>query len=478
MYTYRNCPTYDGQSDYIGDTSARSGEAVCFVKQSWGDILVKSRILNVIKNDLLLIIAGTVAGFVALLLVHLLPLEPVREHVYGSLPMIEKEFEDEILVEGYRATLTGNFTDCLMLEHAVYKSEGHSLPEQILHMYRSESCEQGNGWWPGYSLKDYLENVTQSREVEYARYWHGYLVILKPLLMLTSFNTIRLLNSAIQLLLAGCVVMGFCRKGASTLAMAFLLSMPFLFFVSTYASLSLSICFYVMTISVLSQIRFDSFFCKKNLYGEFFLIVGMATSYFDFLTYPLITLGFPLCVYLYLHGEAIGCALCKICKYSLQWFLGYMGLWAAKWLLTDLLTDSSTIRDAVNTLITRTDSADGYSRITGFRGVLWKNIQPYSNWCYVILAGIAITTLLLLIKKWRVKRENVKTVIPFVFLALYPIAWFFITQNHSEQHWQYTCRIFACSVFALYAGCAKAVQKSDKSKTGEDNDLYEPHKNA
>lgn len=125
-------------------------------------------LLRTIRNDLLLVLAGTFLGLAVLLLVHLLPLKPMQDHVYWSLPMIEKEFEDEVIVEGYRSTLTGNFTDCLMLEHAVYQAEGHSLLEQVLHMYRAESYESEGGWWPGHSLKDYLENTPQPREVQYA----------------------------------------------------------------------------------------------------------------------------------------------------------------------------------------------------------------------------------------------------------------------------------------------------------------------
>lgn len=424
----------------------------------------RTDIFRTVKKDLLLFFSGIALGLIALLLVHLLPVKPMQKHIYWSLPMIEKEFEDEVLVEGYCSTLTGSFTDCLMLEHAVYESKNHSLLEQTLHMYRAESYEADDGWWPGHSLKDYLENTPQPREVAYARYWHGYLVILKPLLLLTSFNTLRLLNSAIQLLLTGCIVIGFCRKNASPLAMGFLFSLPFLFFVSTYASLSLSICFYIMAFSLLVQIKFDSYFYEKNLYSEFFLVVGMATSYFDFLTYPLITLGFPLCAYLYLHDESVRYSFRKLSAYSAHWFGGYMGYWASKWVLCDLLTESTTICDAVSTLKTRTYSAAGYSRLTGFFSVLQKNIQPYSNWCYVILIGIALIMLLFRLRKQCTIRKNLHKAAPFVFLSLYPLFWFFVTQNHSEQHWQYTCRIFACSMFAAYAGCAKIMKNRNEQR--------------
>lgn len=415
---------------------------------------MKKALLRIVRNDILLLLGGSILGLTALLLVFLLPLGPMQTHVYWSLGMIEKEFTDEVLVDGYPSTMTGNFTDCLMLEHAVYRSENHGLLEQVLHMYRGESCEEG-GWWPGQSLRDYLEGVSQPREASYARYWHGYLVILKPLLLLTSVNTLRLLNSAIQLLLIGCVIVGLCRRDASQLAMGFLLSLPFLFWVSTYASLSLSICFYIMVLSLLIQLKWDSRLASKGLYGEFFLTIGMATSYFDFLTYPLVTLVFPLTLSLYLHGGDLGRRMRAVLGYSAQWFVGYMGLWASKWVLTDLLTGSSAIRDALNTLHTRTYCAEGHSRIDGFVSVIGKNIQPYGNWCFIGLVVIGLALLLRGVVRKEIKGRKPVEFIPFILLALYPLIWFFVTQNHSEQHWQFTCRIFACSVFAVYAACAE-----------------------
>ena len=54
-------------------------------------------LLRTIRNDLLLVLAGTFLGLAVLLLVHFLPLKPMQDHVYWSLPMIEKEFEDEFV---------------------------------------------------------------------------------------------------------------------------------------------------------------------------------------------------------------------------------------------------------------------------------------------------------------------------------------------------------------------------------------------
>ncbi|MCM1046638.1 MAG: hypothetical protein NC417_14130 [Candidatus Gastranaerophilales bacterium] len=419
------------------------------------------KIFSRIVVNIGLVISGAVVGMAALLLVHLLPVGPMQEHVYWSLDMIEKEFTDETVVEGYKATLTGNFTDCLMLEHAVYQSENHSLLEQVMYMYRGETYPIGDGWWPGHSLRDYLEGVQQPREVEYSRYWHGYLLVLKPLLLLTTFNSIRLLNSAMQLFLTGCVVISFCKRKEYLLAKGFLLSLPFMFFVSTFTSLSLSICFYIMLISMLIQMRFDERFMKKGVYGEFFLMIGMATSYFDFLTYPIITLVYPLCIYLYFHEQTVGGDIRKIFVYSVQWFWGYIGLWASKWALTDILTDGATIQDALMTLAARTDSAEEYSRFGGVVSVVAKNMQVYNNWCYVLLMVIIFLVLWKGIPKKGVRKAPHSGILHFL-LMLYPFIWLFVTQNHSEQHWQFTCRILAGSVFTGFAGCIKCFKQKEK----------------
>lgn len=423
------------------------------------------RCMHILKNNLILLIAGIVFGFVALLLVHLLPTELMREHLYWSFDMIEDEFTDEVLIEGNRATLTGNFTDCLMLHHSIYENEEHSILEQAMNMYRSETYNvEGDpeGWWPGQSLKDYLDNTPQPREVSYGRYWHGYLVVLKPLLFLTSFNTIRLINSALQLILTGMVIVKITEKNKRNLAKAFLVSIPFLFFVSTYSSLSLSICFYIMLITLLVQLQWEKQIYDKKRYPEFFFAVGMLTSYFDFFTYPLITLAYPLCVYFYLHHEEKKVNEVKqMLVLSLQWGIGYAGMWVGKWILSDLLTGSNTIKDALETVFVRSGSAENQNRITGFDDVISLNIQPYANWCFVLLA-----VLILLMFVWGMKQCGAKNTfkqIPgsviFILIALYPFVWYFLMQNHCEQHWQYTCRIISVAVFAVTSGLMKSVDK-------------------
>lgn len=391
---------------------------------------------------------GAAAGLLLLFLAYCLPTEPMEAHVYQSLPMVVREFERQELVEGYPASFMGGFTDCLMLENAVYHSGEHSRLEQMLCMYRGESGT-GDGWAAGYSLVDYLEGVKQPREESYARYWHGYLVVLKPLLFLTTFNSVRVLSAGMLFLLVGGIVLACCRRREFFLGLSFLLSVPFLYFFGLYASLSLSICFYLMGLALLIQLRWDETLRGKKWYGLFFLATGMATAYFDFLTYPLVTLGFPLCVCLYLGRENVEKSFKALVVNSAEWGIGYAGLWGLKWVIADVITGSGTIQDAVSTVLMRTDAAEG-SFLNGFVQVVEENISVYKNWGFLpVIAGIVVMAAR---KLWRSRKKVRKTSLGrgmvILAVAVYPFLWFMAAQNHSEEHWIFTCKILAVTVFA------------------------------
>ncbi len=417
------------------------------------------KINHIIIDHIKILLLGIVLGLFALILVHLLPTEPIKENILKSMYMIEKEFADNDLISGNHASLTGSFTDCLMLQYAAYTNEEHGLLEQVLLMYRSETCYEENfpdGWWPGYSLRDYLTGVEQPREVKYARYWHGYLVILKPLLLFADFDDIRLINSTLQLVLTGAIIIILERKNAHLLAKSWLVSLPFMYFFSTFASLSLSVCFYIMHAAVLVQMFMDEKLYHKNRYYEFFLVLGIVTAYFDLLTYPLVVLGYPLCVYFYFHWEDFKLNLRKLVAFSLEWVVGYGVMWASKWVIADVVTGEAIIEKALKAILERSDSAKTAGRMDGFVQVLICNVKAYSNWSFLLFVVAVVGVLLYMcIKARKVILQNLSGAAIYFVIAVFPFVWYFVMQNHSEEHWQFTCRILALTVFAGVTGAMK-----------------------
>lgn len=417
-------------------------------------------LLKICMADIGALVLGTVIGIAALLLADCVPECYMYYNLLNSMDMLENEFVDGVLVDGYNGTMTGNFTDCLMLENAVYHSPNHSGIEQMIFMYRGEHGDVG--WAPGYSLSDYVNDVPFTREVEYARYWHGYLVFLKPLLFLTTVNGMRMLASVLQFVLAGAVCALCVRRKEVFLGMAYFLSLPFLYFFTMSFSLSLSICFYIVSFLLIIQLLWHEYWKEKNRYLWFFLAGGMLTSYFDFLTYPLVTLGIPLCVCLYLLEDKAGALLKRLFAYSLQWSIGYVGFWVMKWIATDLFWGGDIIATGWNALIERTGSAADESRLTGYIKVLLLNLAPYRNVAYGLLAlGIVIWLVMLIFRKiiTMADRKNIFTGTSegaiLWLVAGFPLLWFFVAQNHSQEHWMFTFKIFTVSVFAAICGVGK-----------------------
>lgn len=424
----------------------------------------KKQIVYLLLKNVIILLTGTVVALLLLWLVYQLPVGPMKQHVAQSIPMLQKEFTDSELITGYEGTLTGSFTDCLMLEHAIYETDEHSTLEQMLFMYRGESLTE-DAWAPGVSLLDYVENREHPVEVEYSRYWHGYLVVLKPLLALTTVNSIRVLSAALQILLVCAVILLCARRGESILGVGFVASLPFMYFFTMYFSLSLSICFYLLALIILIQLYWHGKLEEKKWYPIVFLVIGMLTSYFDFLTYPLVTLCFPLCIVLYLSEERWQKQLGRMVGYSMEWGIGYIGLWVMKWIITDLLVGGHTIADGLGTLLTRMDSAEQKSRVQGFFHVLKLNLGVYTNWGFLILiVGMVIGTIVFLwTKRKQIQiKKNLQSSI-FVFaVALYPMVWFFFMQNHSEEHYMFTFKILSISVFAFVCAVGRLVKKTNE----------------
>lgn len=419
-----------------------------------------------VRNCIFLLLTGIVAGFLLLLLAFALPKGKMLHNVQESVGTLQSDFEHEEVVYGYSATLTGIFTDSLMLHSAVYEAEGRNLLEQAMGIYRGELSQEY--WIPGEAVVRYAIGETLPYEESYARYWHGYLIFLKPLLLVFNLANLRLLGTVLQPLLLGVILWLFYKRNKLEYGLAYAASVLCMLPVSMQLSLSLSVCGYITAAALILQLlRHEKLEAKKR-YPEFFLCVGMAASYFDLLTYPLVTLGIPLCVYLVLTDNSLKTQVKRLAGYSLSWAAGYAGMWAAKWILSDVLLGTGVIADALSTLTARTASAESYNKISGFLYVISQNLKPYLNWPYVFFGLLILGFAAVRFVKSR-KRLNAKALkqnlILFGMVALLPFGWFFVTENHSSEHWMFTFKILSVSIFAFL--CWVIRETAEKEAVGE-----------
>ena len=135
-----------------------------------------------LKKLAVLYLACLVAGTLALTAVYCLPVKPIQEHVRVSVDAFLEEGDNPFVLPEYKGSSLDNTTDAIMLGNAVYQSE---LPAYQAAM-KAGRAELDNEHTQ-LALKKYLDQDLGLTLTSYERYWHGYLVVLKPLLLV--FNS-------------------------------------------------------------------------------------------------------------------------------------------------------------------------------------------------------------------------------------------------------------------------------------------------
>ena len=158
----------------------------------------------------LLMVIGSLLGFALLAMVFCLPLNGSVD-AQGTADIFRSEGNRPSVVPGYRSTTGDNYTDALMIAEAIYAplEEGKSPLHQAVYVYRKANSDSASR-----DLADMLEGKPMQWEISYTRYWHGFLVLLRPLLMVFSYADLRVLMCMAQMILFAllCLVSPFFQS--------------------------------------------------------------------------------------------------------------------------------------------------------------------------------------------------------------------------------------------------------------------------
>lgn len=407
----------------------------------------KKDYLTLLLRSALSLLAAILAGVLLLTAVYALPTARMRHHVSISLPYILSEGDRYQWAPYHNGTELDGFTDAIMLSNAIYDAQGSPLHNALVNP-RMEFTPGDTV--PVDSLSQYAQGADNGREVTYARYWHGYLVFLKPLLLFFTPSDIRLLNMTAQLVLAAVLLALSYQRGGLKLTLPLGAALLCLNPIST------ALCFQYTDVYLLTLVFGILLLWRRTdekKYGcLLYLWLGIGIGFFDFLTYPVAALGILLAMELTISASGLWKKIGRMILNSTAWAVGYGGMWAGKWVVASILTDKNVVLDALQNISGRTSSTAGEEAVDIF-SVLWQNAQTYVNIQTLFLALVLVGLLgyLLLVKKYRL-HPTASTLVPLLLCALYPIAWYVVVRNHSMIHAYMTHRDLAVSVMAL--GCA------------------------
>lgn len=402
----------------------------------------QQRLLKFLKYTVLSLFGASFIGMVLLVLVNLLPLDRIRFNVKASLPVFEREGEIFNWAPDNSFAYCDNFTDALMLNTASFETDESYLKRALMD-YRFQSEKPYASQVESLTESMNSDVISSENSLEYSRYWHGYLLWLKPLLSVFNYQEIRIINMMFQFIMLIVVLKELNDRCGLKYTIAFLTAIFMICPITTAMCMQLSAVYYVTLFSCLFILKKDKETMNKG--WRILLWTGIATSFFDLLTYPLVSLGIPLILLLICNKESIVKRIKMMIAGSAAWGIGYFGMWILKWVYAYLLTGYNTIQNAMENLEVRTGSDLVYSRTEIIQiNFDQLNIQPFQFMLLIFALFIAF-------RMWKYRKKfklNISS-LSILLIGIYPIVWYIVLANHSMIHYWMTYRDMIVSIFAI-----------------------------
>lgn len=409
----------------------------------------------------LLYIIITVIFLSSLIIVSYIPKDAIKDNVRESAEIMVKEGEGKSFKSLARTVFNDNSTDAIML-NLTYTIDEENRLESIIKARRNfvpgiteEIKNDMVGDLPHESetylmTQELLDTVNGKKQVsyEYTRYWHGYIVILRILLVLFDITTIRWITQIILISLI--VILMYYLKRNSSWKVSISLLLSFIatdLFVWIYTIQGM----YVMIIAVAISVFIANKKINEKNINIWLFISGALTAYFDFLTTPLVSILLPIIVYTSVNNNEtnIKKEIIRLIKNLFAWGFGYFGLWAAKWIIADILYNMETIILSIVQIYYR---MGGIKELDvenfGARGLIRNTINS------VNFLVIAIYSFLYMYAMWRVGSYKKgyflsSEKLSYYFCYIITLVWYYVISEHSYQHFFFTYKTMLITVLAI-----------------------------
>ena len=408
-------------------------------------------VFRLVVRVLLYILGAILVGFGLLVSVYMLPTTRIRQNIAISSEQISEEDTYYQWAKGYKNAQSDTYTDASLYLNAMYPGE-NTISEAIVNALNVPRLIYGDDNNEASAVLFANDQPGELQEIQYGRYWHGSLVLLKPLLMLFDLGDMRIFEMMIQLTLMVMIIIGLVQKGKTNVVWAFLVMVILL----NPITMVMGFCFSVEYVLMLIMANIVLYFHKQLLvnrrYYFFFLINGILFDYFNELSFPMIGLGIPLVMYLILSQENVKTMVKREILFSIAWGVGYVSMWVGKWILAWIFTGYNYVAEAVRQAQRYTsENATWEVNNPSVLDRLMKNINVYMKWPYFFLGLITLAFVVFYLLKVKNKnwRKMVYYMLPYLLPIIMPFIIFIAIGNgYSYVHYWFTHRLLAISVFA------------------------------
>ena len=382
--------------------------------------------MKTLRHYLFLFVA-MIAGFLLFAAVScLLPNRVVHKNIARSVAYGDLMDDYPRAVMPQKQTIMDNFTDALILQQAWFCSSD-SLWLSMMAPVRFSSMDAQT-----LLLRKVVDGVPHGT-VAYPRYWHGNTFLMRYLLLLASYKTLRHLFYIVSTLLLLLMALALRRTFGEWVAVLMTVGLAVMYLFVMEFSIQFVPVLWIALCGVMAV-------CQRADGGrpaeEVFFVLGALTAFFDLLTIPLLTLGLPLLVVVLKEGrepqQVLRRGLRQIARCGLLWCAAYGGTWVSKWLLASATTRHHVVSDASSAVGYRASTMPDFSRFDAVAANAELLPLGLITVLLVVLVGLAI---------WRFRREGWPTAVLQLVVSVMPYVWYWVVADHSYEHAWFTYRL-------------------------------------
>lgn len=334
-----------------------------------------------------------------------------------------------------------------VLEAKYYSPEVAELMKAFIKNY--ERIELSERIIP-YNFADFVKEEHEGN-VQYLRYWHGSISILRPLLVLFNIQEIYIINAVVLLILTIVLLALLLKQKLKEVIIAgtigIIMCQPWIVpFCFEY--------FWTFLIMLISSIIILILEKKQKKPDILFIITGMVTCYLDFLSTELITVLIPLILVLVVRykNESIT-KFSQGIKYTIiylaEWGLAYIGMWFAKWIIASIVLGINPFEDVMDKAMIRINGEKNWSALIiplNLRALFPLNSQTGIT-IMKIISIILIIIEIILVRKKEFKKMWISIIL--LFIAIIPYLRYLILLNHSYVHLSFTYRMQLATIISV-----------------------------
>lgn len=361
-----------------------------------------------------------------------IPKQSIVCHIQDSMSQFSRDLIRPYVIPDVKQSIADHVADARILNLILHMDESHPVRSIFLsEYYQIDNIKSVD------TLQLSLDGVEHD-VVPYSRYWHGFRLLYRVLLVFFDMNQIKWFLGLIAILLLFLIGKSCYHKKQMSFFLYFLISLCITSYWFGFVALEYIPVILIMLLGVL--------FVLYQKYDVLFLFaaLGVSTAFFDFFTIETITFTVPFLMYAYLYKSNI--RLKTFLECGCFWCFGYAFTFLYKWLLTKLLY-GNIVDSAVESI---SKYQNGFLSFYGIplniKLLFWFDI-PDNN-VYSMFFSILVVLFVIF---YFIRKENINWhyVIMLCFICIIPYVRYKLLINHAYVHYFFTYRAQICLILSI-----------------------------